>query len=147
MISDEIRKVSVKKKGVSIHWSEGAAVYQMECVETPRAELGKALDALSPIVCSSLELPLNYAEEMTISGISMVETDTMIGVIISANRSISLSRVFNLNTPILIISSDQHPPDFTTEEAALIKEIRREAVEYLKGSRAQLEMFEGAAHG
>lgn len=143
----DIRKVSVKKKGVSVQWTEGNAIYQMECAELPRVELDNALSKLVPIVCKALNLPEIYAQELIITGISMVETDVMQGVIITAKRSISLSRVFNLNTPILIVSSDDHPPDFNREEAALINEIQREAVEYIKGERAQLEMFEGAAHG
>lgn len=114
--------------------------------ETPRPEFVTAMQALTSWVVRICELPINYAEGMTIIGVS-VSLGEYGGCVVTA-----LKKVAGANAPVVI--NTPHVPETATSDAGpelppetvrLLNELDDEALKFWNGERAQKDLFDTPA--
>lgn len=126
-------------------WDE----YSMTCSELPRPEFHTAMQALAVHVVEMCELPEEYLERIKVRGVSFSyggEAEVM-GATISAEMLLNMSTVnLNLNTPHK--ASDFYSENGGDERQLLsgdcvdaLLALQRECEEYIKGNRAQTNLF------
>lgn len=112
--------------------------------DPPRPEFVTALQALTAWVVRICELPINYADGMTITGVSLTLGEYG-GCVVTA-----LKKVDGANAPVVI--NTPHVPETPTSENGpalvsstiqLLSALEDEADKFWRGERAQLDAFEG----
>lgn len=105
-----------------------------------------ALDGLKKHVVEICEFAHDYSKGMTIGGVSFSWTNDVMGVVISATRSLKATNSpFSFNTP----HSTAEPYSEGGDETVLLSStccvaldlVMGEAIKYLDGKRAQGELF------
>lgn len=126
-------------------WDE----YSFTCSDPPKPSLNKAMRDLIPHVIEMCELPVEYIDRITVTGVSFSyggEQEVM-GATITSQMKLSLSNCdLNLNTPHKASASyseyEADPKQLLSEDCidalyALCDEIQL----YIQGERAQTNMF------
>ena len=146
-----ITKVKVKEEGVEIRYSEHLGKVDKEvifkCPEKAHPDLDMAMSALVRDVYDILELPADWApQRMKITGVSFSfsEETGVEGAVITGLVELQTSNApFCFNTPH--IAFDQYSeggtapvmPEKTIRNLEVVKD---EAMKYVEGKRAQLEL-------
>lgn len=136
-------KWQVPRKGKDGEFNEGSAT----CRETPQPEFIAALQALVPDVPLMCDLPDSwYKDKLKILGVVLSHKDGIIGATISSTVTLNNKRVIALNTPHLSAEgkAGETLPEGCTDRIEVLID---EAEKYLKGVRAQLEIFTEGEQG
>ena len=146
-----ITKVKVKEEVVEIRYSEHHGKIDKEvifkCPEKPHPDLDLAMSALVRDVYDILELPVDWApQRMRITGVSfsMSEETGVEGVVITGLVELKTSNApFCFNTPH--IPFDQYSeggtsPVMPENTVRNLEEMKKEALAYVEGKRAQMEL-------
>jgi hypothetical protein len=144
--NDDVVKIAYQEKVGKSGWSKTT----IERPEKARPEFYDALKALQPHVIQICELPKDYIDDITVSGATFSYDDDLhtVGAVIVAKKKLSHSNSpFNIATP----HKYEHAADaelkgdsllFLTKGAANdLRILRDEAVAYIKGERAQGDLF------
>ncbi|MCX6497185.1 MAG: hypothetical protein NTU93_00110 [Arthrobacter sp.] len=119
--------------------------YSMSCYAQASPGFYAALEDLVEHVLRLLELPASYGDRLTVTGVSLSWTDNIMGAVVTAQKYLTAADApLVLNTP--------HLPSAPYGENAggkimpgdmvlALETIQREAVLYVEGKRAQLELF------
>lgn len=142
-------KVKIKPNNTEIAYLESDARNSKEVVfkswDTQSKKFLESLQVLKPHIIYILELPEEYEETLTITGISIKYEDEGIGVVISALKGLdSLDAPLCLNTPYIPPQRNEntHTPMCGTLEMAVDK-ITSLAQQFVGGMhRAQWQLFE-----
>lgn len=150
-MSRTITKVKVKAEGVEIRYSEKAGKVDKEvvfkCTEEPNPEFSLAMAQLVADVYSILELEADWCpQRMKITGVSfsMSEETGVEGAVITGQVELETANApFCFNTPH--IPFDQYSEGGTAPimpESTIrnLEVVRTEALRYIEGKRAQLEL-------
>lgn len=145
----KITKVKIKPNNTEIGYLESDARNSKEVVfkswDTQSKEFLESLQVLKQHIIYILELPEEYEETLTITGISIKYEDEGIGVVISALKGLdSLDAPLCLNTPYIPPQRNEntHTPMCGTLEMAVDK-ITSMAQQFVGGMRrAQGQLFE-----
>ena len=126
-------------------WDE----YSMTCADLPRPQLRTAMQDLGPQVIEMCELPKNYLDRITVTGVSFSyggEKEVM-GATITSQMKLSFSNCdLNLNTPHKASESyneyEADPKQLLTDECVDALYILCDEIKlYINGERAQVSMF------
>ena len=125
-------------------WDE----YTLNCSDEPKAAYTEAMAALAQDVIEMCELPVDYKDRITVTGVSFShggEKEVM-GAVITAQMNLRHSnQPLNLNTPH---KAEEYYGE-TGDALQLLDEacvrrltiLQEEAEDYVNGTRAQVEMF------
>lgn len=103
-------------------------------LDPPRPELHSALAQLVPHVLRICELPVEYGDELAVTGVSCSYGETGEGVTITARRALQrCTAPLVLNTPHVLL-------DDWAELGACMRVLAAEAERYVQGERAQGEL-------
>lgn len=145
----DIRKLRTGKGGVRVEWiaREGPAgqnehAHSLTAADPAHPDLLEALRGLRPLVCRLLELPETWPD-FTVSGLTVsVQKGEARGLIVHGQKSLAASgRPFNVVTPLLVEAEDVEADDLLVEFFEALDRVAREAEAYVKGKRAQGELF------
>lgn len=126
-------------------WDE----YSMTCADLPRPQLRIAMQNLRTYVIEMCELPKNYLDRITVTGVSFSyggEKEVM-GATITSQMKLSFSNCgLNLNTPHKASESytdyEADPKQLLSCECIVaLDELCDEVIKYINGERAQVSMF------
>ena len=150
-MSKSITKVKVKEEGVEIRYSEKHGKVDKEvifkCPEPPHPDMNLAMSELVRDVYNILELPMDWApQRMKVTGVSfsMSEESGVEGAVITGLVELSTSNApFCFNTPH--ISFEQYSDGGTAPVMAKttvrnLGIVKDEALKYVEGKRAQMEL-------
>lgn len=137
-----IEKVTRSRRFISISYKLGDENHLLESKDNPLPAFGKALDALVPLVCEIIEVPMNWEEGLTVSGLTMGEMRDVATASIHAKRDLHKSaKLFKITTPPALMSTPKTEGGITdplsASQAGLIDEVIEQAKAYIKGERAQ----------
>ena len=125
--------------------------FSLACSDEPKPEFQTALQALSEDVIAMCELPEDYRKRIMVTGVSFSYggDDEIMGATIISQMALNRSNVnLNLNTP----HKSSEPYSEGGDASQCLSEdciehltsLMLEAEDYVKGKRAQGELFEGA---
>lgn len=141
-------KISIQyeKKNKKVHtWDE----YSMTCADLPRPQLRNAMQDLGPHIIEMCELPKNYLDRITVTGVSFSyggDKDVM-GATITSQMKLTFSNCdLNLNTPHKASESyneyEADPKQLLTDDCIkVLDNLCAEIKLYIEGERAQINMF------
>jgi hypothetical protein len=123
--------------------------YSFSCGDEPKASFRKAMDELAQDVIEICELPEDYLSRIRVSGVSLSwggENETM-GAVIIASMMLEKSNVnLNLNTPHKtgdFYGETGDPEQLLNPDCVIrIETLIAEASDYVKGIRAQANLFD-----
>lgn len=146
-------KIKHKAGETILEWQDAnqkqSVLHTLNSHEDPRPEFITALQALTSVVLQVCGLPLNYADDMKILGVSLTEHDTMgLGCVITATKKLSgVNAPLVLNTPHCTETSGngQNAGGLPDSAVALLEHLVDEAHLYRQGERAQADLFKPAA--
>ena len=133
-------KLTDKRGKVSIDWTVGESSYSLESREVPSPEFLDALNALLPIVIETCVLDQKAWEraaledEAYVSGVTLKHDPIGLGAIITAQFKAEAGYVVVINTPLL------KPEWLGPSEQSLLRQVEIEALNYIKGERAQMTL-------
>ena len=152
-----IKKVKITKYNqVSMVYEDGPGnfdEYSLTCREKARPEFYETMEALAEHVIDMCELPENYLNRIKVRGVSFSyggETEVM-GAVISASMELKESyQALNLTTPHK--ASEMYNPTTPDDEMQLLtgdciealEALQKECMAYIKGDRAQGNLFKEA---
>lgn len=110
----------------------------LESAEEPAPELVEALAGLAPHVCALAELPREWAAQLTVRGVTVTRSEAT-GLTITALRKLK-----NLMTPLVI--NTPYTTEFGAACQTALDELERQALAFVDGERAQLELDLAAAN-
>ena len=125
--------------------------FSLACLDEPKPEFQVALQALSKDVIEMCEFPEDYQKRIMVTGVSFSYGggDEIMGATIISQMALNRSNVnLNLNTP----HKPSEPYSEGGDASQCLSEdciehltyLMLEAEDYVKGKRAQGELFEGA---
>lgn len=138
-----IRKMRRSAKKLSFTYLNGEEEHSASYKDNPLPSFGPALDALAPLVCELCELPHDYKDGLTVSGLTLAESGKVECVTIVAKKEIAgNSRPFNIATPLIPIDQPEEGEGthLTIAQAILVETALEEARKYIRGERAQGQM-------
>ncbi len=147
------QKIKYSKDKVKIEYElktekGGWDQYSFACSDEPKPGFKEALVALAQDVITLCELPENYATRVMVTGVSLsyATDDEIPGATIISQLLLRKSNVnLNLNTPFKPFQPYSEGADISQilSEACVerVKRLMEEAEEYVRGIRAQGEMF------
>ena len=145
-------KIKHKAGETILEWQDSseheAVLHSLRSHEDPRPEFLTALQALTSVVLSLCELPLDYGDGLTILGVTITDHDTLgRGTVITALKKLTRSQApLVINTPhVTEAGSHENAPTLFGRELDLIEQLQEEAARYMKGERAQQNLFEHKA--
>lgn len=147
-----IKKVKYSHERVEIEYEESPKEgevnkFSISCAEPPGPGLDKALQSLKPEVLALCELPEEFGKGMTVTTVHLSEKDGNTGAVITVVKKLTkrANGVVVLNTPhVPTVAYDKggRGPHLSTDAADAIEELRKEAFAYIKGKRAQTNLFQ-----
>jgi hypothetical protein len=146
-----IKKVKVKdgkmyieyQMKVKKQWDD----FTLHCMDKARPEYDKALDGLKKHVVEMCELPKDYINRITVKGVSFSYggDKEVMGAVITATMVLKNTNCpLNINTPHK--ASDLYGDEGDESQlltgfcVRALEAVQAEAVAYIKGDRAQLEL-------
>jgi hypothetical protein len=140
----QIHKVKhTDSQGVEIEYSKknlhgGYDRMSLQNDEAPRPEFTKALTQLAPFVAEICEFPDEYAFGVLVKGVTFAPK----GVKLSAMKGLSVGSM-QFNTPLRAMADDGESDTALSKECnRALALIKREAIQYIEGERAQGHLFE-----
>lgn len=109
------------------------------------------MEALAPSIALICELPDKYAESITVTSVSISHKEGNWGATITGLKTLEkYNSPLVINTPHLPVESysENNPNDeniLPDETIDLLKVLFKEAEEFIKGKRKQLNLFENKA--
>lgn len=147
MNASRIKKVKFGSGGVEVNflderetpWSFGPTEDQ------PSPDFLEAMNALARHACEICGLPADYAEECKVSGLTLSYTEDIMGAVITVQKPLEMSNApFVFNTPNISAEPYGGGLDYsrclTPKCVEAIEKVTEEAIAYIKGKRAQLEL-------
>lgn len=134
-----ITKIKHSSKGITTIEYREQAIYDgldgksIESNEPPLPDFHAALQALVPMVCDILQLPVDYGDTMSIIGVTYKAVEDTECCVISATKTLSNGQAANINTPLCVITEVQG-----LSHALL--QLDEEARRFVTGQRAQAEL-------
>ena len=138
-----IRKIRRSSKKLSFTYLNGEEEHSASYKDNPLPTFGPSLDALAPLVCELCELPKDYKDGLTVSGLTLCESGKVECVTIVAKKEIAgNSRPFNIATPLIPIDQPEEGEGshLTIAQAILVETAVEEARKYIRGERSQGQM-------
>ena len=138
-----IRKIRRSSKKLSFTYLNGEEEHSASYKDNPLPSFGPSLDALAPLVCELCELPHDYKDGLTVSGLTLCESGKVECVTIVAKKEIAgNSRPFNIATPLIPIDQPEEGEGshLTIAQAILVETAVEEARKYIRGERSQGQM-------
>ncbi len=149
------KKIKLTKEGkVQVEYetknSKGTTdEYSFSCADEPKVSFKKAMDDLAPDVLEMCELPEDYLNRIRVAGVSFSyggENEIM-GAVIIAQMVLEKSNLsLNLNTPHKIAEFYGETGDkrqlLNPDCVGRLDELIVEASDYVKGIRAQTNLFD-----
>ena len=145
----DIHKVKFLKTGkIQLVYDQNGDEKDIKFIDIPLSSFPAAMAALIPPALELLEVPADYDDNMTATGISFSDTDGIMGAIVTLQKELAGAHSpLVLNTPHLAEepygdSGDDScllPGELVDALQACISEAER----YIQGERAQMDMFEG----
>ena len=138
-----IRKIRRSSKKLSFTYLNGEEEHAAAYKDNPLPSFGPSLDALAPLVCELCELPKDYKDGLTVSGLTLCESGKVECVTIVAKKEIAgNSRPFNIATPLIPIDQPEEGEGshLTIAQAILVETALEEARKYIRGERSQGQM-------
>lgn len=119
----------------------------LKSTEKPAPEFDAALQALAEDVCEILELPEDYINGITVTGVSFSYSSGVMGAVITAKKTLKDSNSpFNLNTPFKPskVYNEGAPEDnlLSSDTVAKLEYLMTQAEYYIEGRRAQIRLEE-----
>jgi hypothetical protein len=120
--------------------------FSLTCHQAPAPGFVKAIDDLRPHVVEICELPKDYVSGLTVTGVTYTyagDADIMAATIIAKKTLNSSNSPLLLNTPHKPSDADEKgagSPVLSSACVKILKKLQKEAIEYINGKRAQLEM-------
>jgi hypothetical protein len=150
----EITKVRISRNNVHLEYNNEGDTYKYDSKDKPLPSFYKAVDALAPVICSTLGLPKSYVgkkptEGDTEPGLPLRPTGLTITtkgesrmVTLVGQKTVSTSpSPFNIATPLRYMDAPTEEgacsEPYGTKDCAIIEEVIEEARKYLRGERAQ----------
>lgn len=149
----DITKVNVTRTNVHIEYTNEGDTYKYDSKDKPLPSFYKAMEALTPLILDTLQLPKAYAgkkpkpddEEpgypLTPTGITIHVKGESRLVCITATKVIDTPGPFNITVPNRYMDAPTKEGatsvPYSTKQVALLEEVLDEARKYLKGERAQ----------
>lgn len=137
---------------VELHWTTeldggGIIKHSLESTDAPRPEFVAAMRAMVPHVLEVLELEsAGWEDTLSVSGLSInEETDGRRGLVCTCRRSLEIANApLIINTPHLreFMGDDQLKGFLPDAMLLACTECEREADLYLRGKRAQGDLFD-----
>lgn len=117
--------------------------------EEPESELIKALEKLKPVLTAVAELPKEWDEKLTVTGLTYThEANEHKKVVIIGKRKSAVGGPLNINSPIRSVTSEDGDNDISILHADLLEEFDGFVIDYLNGRRAQGTLdLEGETEG
>ncbi len=139
-----VKKVNYKKSRVIIKWDEesdqGTDSFEVDSFQTPTPEFVEAFKALDHVLIDLCEFPQSYCDGITVTGVTYV-SGAVWGVVVTGSKTLkNHTAPLNLNTPFSRAEDENGPGQLTTRMISLLTAVEEEAVEYINGARAQLEL-------
>lgn len=134
----DITKVKVKSTGVEIRYNKMAETWVMKSEDFPHPDLADALKGLRRHVAAILLLPQEYADTLSVIGVTISRNDEGEKLTISATKELQGGEIATFNTP-----HSHALPSFECWQD--VEKVLDEAQKYLDGKRAQQNVFEMAA--
>jgi len=146
-----ITKVKILNENVHIEFENGSTKYTVDCKQQPKPEFTLALAALKIDFHEICEFAKGELKKIDVTGASFRYTgdnnDTM-GAVITGKRALTNSNVpLVINTPF---KSEDNNTGKQPKKALLtvgcverLATLMEEAKKYIKGSRAQQDLFKG----
>ena len=138
-----IRKIRRSSKKLTFVFLNGEEEHSASYKDNPLPTFGPSLDALAPLVCELCELPNDYKDGLTVSGLTLCESGKVECVTIVAKKEIAgNSRPFNIATPLIPIDQPEEGEGshLTIAQAILVETAVEEARKYIRGERSQGQM-------
>ena len=138
-----IRKIRRSSKKLTFVFLNGEEEHSASYKDNPLPTFGPSLDALAPLVCELCELPKDYKDGLTVSGLTLCESGKVECVTIVAKKEIAgNSRPFNIATPLIPIDQPEEGEGshLTIAQAILVETAVEEARKYIRGERSQGQM-------
>lgn len=149
----QFRKIKWNGTEVVLQWTESKVrgdeiKHELTSTDAPAPSFEKAMAAFAPIVLDLLELPESYESGLRVTGLSInVEKgDDRLGLVMTCQKEIAEANgPLVLNTPHLRERGDEDGPGFMTRDMEIaLRNAELAAQQYLEGTRAQANLFEGA---
>lgn len=146
-------KIKHKAGETILEWQDSSekqsVLHTLSSHEDPRQEFVTALQALTSIVLNICGLPLNYADEMKVLGVTLTEHEAMgAGCVITVTKKLAgVNAPLVINTPHCTETSGngQDAGGLPNSAIALLEHLVDEAHRYRAGERAQTDLFQKAA--
>lgn len=151
-----IDKIKTSGDAVYIEWSEkdptGITTHTLDCKHRALPEFYLKRNALADPVLDLLELPSKYGEGLEVRSVSFDFTDegktSIMGAVITAVKRLKTKKCIVLNTPhatdLPIGENSELAACLTTECVTILRAWQSEAARYIRGERAQLDLFKKA---
>lgn len=144
----EITKVKYEPKApkVMVKWQEDSDTSNKEttfnCFDPPLEEFVPAFDSLKPAALDLIGAPEEWGERATVSGVSITHEEERIGAVITLliDMEERTKGPLVINTPYLV-DADENGPEMPPAMQTAVRSIQREAKRYVRGDRAQRDMF------
>lgn len=142
-------KYSEKKLETHLEWTTASEKDQIEhklvSHDPPAKEFPASLQALVPEIVRLLELPEDYAEGLTVVGLSISRNDTHgRGVVITSLKELTgTTNPLVPNTPYMPEMAEDGPT-MSAQLVQLVNAVEVAAERYVKGIRQQRDLFEVA---
>lgn len=150
----DITKIKLTRTNVHIEYTNEGDTYKYDSKDKPLPSFYHAMEALVPLVITTLGLPKTYAGKkpkegdkepglpLSPTGISIVTKGESRQVCITATKVISLCpSPFNITVPLRYMDAPTEEGScsepYNAKEAELLEDVIGEAKKYLKGERAQ----------
>lgn len=150
----DITKIKLGRANVHVEYDNEGDTYKYDSKDKPLPSFYEAMEALTPLVISTLGLPKAYAGKkptegdktpglpLTVSGITIMTKGESRQVCIVAKKIVSACPTpFNITVPLRYMDaptkegSSSEP--YGAKEVDLLEEVIAEAKKYLAGERAQ----------
>ncbi len=126
----------------------GEITHSLKSYDTPRPEFVDAMRAMVPHVLEVLELEdAGWENDLTVSGLSInvEDGDGRRGLVCTCRRALGIANApLIINTPHLreFMDDEQLKGFIPDEMLSAMEQVEREAALYLKGKRAQADLFD-----
>jgi hypothetical protein len=135
-------KITIEYKKANPSRPDDQDKFKLESKEAPRPEFNTALQGLEPHILEILQLPSDYGDAMTVTGLSITESSGIRKIILKAKKElVDSNSPFNISTPKKpdgVISEDAEGDDVLTDKALeAIDDLIDEAERYVRGERNQ----------
>lgn len=142
----DFTKIKRKDGAVLLEWTttngDDSRRTTLTSTDEPEPEFTDALQAMALHVCRLLDLPDEYAEGMTVSGVSISRNDHQgRGIVVTCLKTLGKTNApLVINTPHLP-EENEHGPEIPSDMLRALDELEARAVRYHNGHRMQADLI------